>query len=109
MKIIGKIISGLLIVGVLIYAGACAYSNLSNKGPSIPDSTKAPWVFTLRYTGQQILSTDYKIQGNIYILNNYWEEVKGGSYRYKKATIKLDPSIFGPIGLSRRPVSGSNE
>lgn len=101
---IKKVLAGIMIAGVAFYVGTCAVVNLTQRGPSIPDSTKAPYVFTFWNTGQQVLASSYKMQGNVYVLNGYWEKVKGGSYRYHKATIPLDPKILGPVGLATRPV-----
>lgn len=107
---IGKWITrGLAIVmfaGVMVYVGACFFVNtLQSKQPAIPDAAKAPYVFTERNTGEQVLAASYTMQGQVYVLEGYWQQTKNGGYSYHNVKLPLDPKIFGPIIKGQRQVN----
>jgi hypothetical protein len=105
-----KVIAFGLIAVVAVYAGSCAYINWIQpkvSAPYTPDATKAPYVFTERATGQQVLTDKYTMQGHAYVLSTYWQMQKNGGWKLIKKELKLDPRYFGPIEIARRPPSAN--
>jgi hypothetical protein len=110
MKTIKRILAGLMIVAVLVYAGACVVSNVTGNAsaPKIPDATKAKYVFTFERTGKQVLANEYIVnkQKIIVLDKGYWDP-SGNGFRFRRATLPLDPKIFGPIALGQREVQSA--
>lgn len=104
---IKKVILIILLVGLFVYVGACAYGNIFT-GNKIPDRTKAAYGLQIVNTGAVVLTNDYDTYGTkvgfrTYILHGYWEP-QGQGYKYIKADITLQEQIIGEIILKKRVV-----
>jgi hypothetical protein len=82
-----------MIVGSLVYVGACIYGNVkANPGtPQIqyPDSSKAGYEVVIVNTGRLILTDSVIRTGSIVKLNGYWE-LSGQKYIYRDRQFIID-------------------
>jgi len=102
-----KVIAIILMLGVLAYAGSCVYVNFFQNDSTVntvelPPVEQALYWVKIKSNGN-LLFTDtlVLVQGNssdndVYILEGYWELVKG-RYLYRLGKIRLDEAIFGEI------------
>ena len=59
------------------------------------------YLVLIKNTGNLLLTNDYEHQGNIYILNGFWE-LAGQKWKYRGYPLVLDEGIFGKIEVKRR-------
>ncbi len=93
------ILSGIIWVGLSIYVNF--FRQPEGALPDMPDSSKAAYIVLIKNTGNLLLTDEYKKQGDIYILQGYWELVEG-KWRFRKTELKLNEGIFGKIEIERR-------
>ena len=93
------ILAGLSWVGISIYANFI--QSPAGASSTMPDIEKATYSVYIENTGNLILTDSYEHQGNIYILQGYFELV-GQKWQYRKSELVLDEAIFGKITIERR-------
>ena len=102
-KIVGI---GILAIIVLIvcYGGLVIYGNvtaLKGNSYSLPDMEEAQYSVRVQNTGLYLYSDDVNQDGDIIVIDGYWELV-GQKFKYREATLILDKGIFGEIRVSTR-------
>ncbi len=96
-----KILFICVILGGLLYTGACVYSNFLQGEFALPQGVKAEYAVTIKNSGNVLYTKAYSTNGSDIILNGYWELTKG-KYKYHDNVITLDQDIFGEIIIRRR-------
>jgi hypothetical protein len=105
MKRLIRIVFILMVIGLLVYAGACIYGNVkSNSGQpavKLPDVSKAKYEVVVVNTGRLLLSNEVVRTGTTVKLTGYWELI-GLKYVYRNRAIVLDEQSFGKINIGLR-------
>lgn len=108
MSVIKKIILIvilLVVVAVIFFIGVSVWANFfrapEGSLPNMPDVEKASYMVLIKNTGNLLLTNEYEHQGNIYILNGFWELI-GQKWKYQDSQLVLDEAIFGKIEIKRR-------
>ena len=106
MRIIAKIVAGIVILGIVLYVGTCAVGVIASnrsapKSPDMPDMAKAAYSVNIVNTGTLLLTNKYEQQGQVYILHGYWR-LTGMKFIYSGKDIVLDEAVFGKIVVTRR-------
>jgi hypothetical protein len=105
VRIVVKVIFGILIVGILAYLGSCVYANFfapdSSTTSNYPDMDKAKYSVYIKNTGNLLFTDSYEIHGKTNILHGFWE-LSGKKYQYRKTDLVLDEAIFGVIEIKQR-------
>ena len=102
-----KVFLIIMIIGIIVYAGACVYANFIEPNMSKQEVIQAPKVETASYeviivnTGTVYLSNQVSRVGSFVKMEGYWELV-GTKYVSRNRTILLDENIFGKISVNMR-------
>jgi len=101
--ILKGIVIFIVIVGVL-WLGLSVWGNLAEKSPAakLPTIDKAPIVFTITNTGQQVLAKNYTTESDgRYTLHGFYNMEKG-KWKWRSDDLTIDPFYFGKITILRR-------
>ena len=93
----------IIIIGVL-WLGLSIWGNITEKSAAAPPPSidKAPLVFTIVNTGQQILTTDYSVEADgRYTLHGFYNLEKG-KWKWRNEDLTIDEFYFGEIKIIRR-------
>ena len=85
--------------GILTVVGNIQFAGSYN----LPDSDRAKYTLRIINTGNVLLAEKVESQGDVFVLDGYWElNKKGDKFVYREKVIRLDPGIFGVIEVRRR-------
>lgn len=103
-----KIVLIVIFVGVIAYAGTCAYANFfafdGGGKVKLPKFQDAQYSVTIENTGNVLFTNKYDTYGKVYILHGFWE-LSGKSFAYRDRDLVLDEKIFGTITIKIRPTN----
>ena len=104
-NVIAVLLLIVLVLGIA-YAAACIIGNVqmvSGNEYNTPDADEARYWLKIRNTGNVLMTNNLERQGDILILDGYWElDKKGKKFKYKDSQLSLDQSIFGKIEVIDR-------
>jgi len=69
-----------------------------------PDVTKALYKVQVMANRNILYTNDYEKDGAEYLINGYWEQIKG-KYRYRDSQLILSEYTFGEIKITVRSVN----
>mgnify|MGYP001342004722 CR=1 FL=1 len=112
---IWKVISLVLLIAGIVYAGASIYVNFFVEQPTPPGQVKMPDIKTAAYSvvversGNVMLTANYEALGvkagqRVYVLHGYWE-IAGREFRYRDTDITLSEKVLGTIDVKKRTVT----
>lgn len=111
-RTVGKIIFGIVIALVVVFAAITVYGNWFSGKPGeikTPDVKDATYALTVKNTGTVIMATKVEVVGEAvgsrtYILNGYWE-LQGSKFVQKSGQLVMAEKVWGEITMKRRVTS----
>lgn len=104
-----NLISLIFIIIIMLgfaYVAVCTVGNwqaMAGNQYNMPNANKAQYSLRIRNTGNVLLTNNLERQGDIYILDGYWQLDKSGrKFVYVDAQTRLDLNTFGKVEIIKR-------
>lgn len=97
---VAKIILWLLIIVGITWVGIGVVDSCQSCGAVKPPN-EAVYRVEIIANRNILYTSDYTIDGSVYILYGYWEQVKN-RYKYRDTELPLDTKTFGKINITKR-------